>query len=104
MRWDGGGDDGADGGDDVDDDPDDAQRDGDDDDGDPPPSPGGEFPGRFLPAGALLVSVWFSASWRWQKNYWSIPPMFLGQSEVIDRKSTRLNSSHRSLSRMPSSA
>ena len=58
MRWDGGGDDGVDGGDDVDDDPDDARRDGDDDDGDPPPL-GGKFPGRFLPVGALLLSVWF---------------------------------------------
>ena len=48
MRWDGGGDDGVDGGDD--------DLDGDDDDGDPP-SPGGEFPDRFLPAGALLLSV-----------------------------------------------
>ena len=58
MRWESGGDDGADGGDDVDDDPDDAQRDGDDDEGDSPP-PGGKFPGRFLPAGAFLLSVWF---------------------------------------------
>ena len=58
MRWDSGGDDGADDGDGVDDDPDDARRDGDDDDGDPP-SPRGEFPGRFLPAGDLLLSVSF---------------------------------------------
>ena len=58
MRWDGGGDDGSDDGDGVDDDPDDARRDGDDDGGDSP-SPGGKFPGRFLPAKALLLSVWF---------------------------------------------
>ena len=58
MRWDGDGDDGPDDGDGVDDDPDDAWRDGDDDGGDSPP-PGGKFPGRFLPAGALLLSVWF---------------------------------------------
>ena len=56
MRWDSGGDDGAYDGDGVDDDPDDARRDGDDDDGDSPP-PGGKFPGRFLPAEALLLSV-----------------------------------------------
>ena len=56
MRWDGDGDDGADGGDGVDDDPDDAWRDGDDDGSD---FPGGKFPGRFLPVGALLLSVWF---------------------------------------------
>ena len=55
---DGDGDDGADGGDDVDDDLDDARRDGDDDGSDPPP-PRGKFPDRFLPAGALLLSVWF---------------------------------------------
>ena len=58
MRWDGGGDDGADGGDDVDDDPYDARRHGDDDDGDSLPLVG-KFPGRFLPTGALLLSVWF---------------------------------------------
>ena len=58
MRWDGDGDDGADDGDGVDDAPDDAWRDGDDDGGDSPP-PGGKFPGRFLPDGALLLFVWF---------------------------------------------
>ena len=58
MRWDGGGDDGADDGDGVDDDPDDARRDGDDDGGDSPP-PGGKFLDRFLPTGALLLSVLF---------------------------------------------
>ena len=58
MRWDGDGDDGADDGDGVDDDPDDAWHDGDDAGGDSP-SPGGKFLGRFLPAGALLLFVWF---------------------------------------------
>jgi hypothetical protein len=38
---------------DDDDDPDEVQRDG-DDDGDDPPSPGKNFPGRFLPTGELF--------------------------------------------------
>ena len=50
------GDDGAVGEDDVDDDPDEAH---DDDDGDDLPSPGRNFPGRFLPAGELFLSLWF---------------------------------------------
>ena len=58
MIWDGDGDDGSDGGYGVDDDSDDVWRDGDDDGGDSP-TPGGKFPGRFLPAGALLLFVWF---------------------------------------------
>jgi hypothetical protein len=54
MGWRGdGGDEGADD-DDGDDDPDKVQRDDDDDDGDDLPSPGRNFPGRFLPAGELF--------------------------------------------------
>ena len=61
MRWcsgdggDGGGDDDDD---DDDDDPDEVQRD-DDEDGDDLPLPGRNFPGRFLPAGELYLSLWF---------------------------------------------
>ena len=58
MRWDGGGADGADGGDDADDIPDDARREGDDDGGDSPLREGNS-PTVLLPAGALLLSVWF---------------------------------------------
>ena len=101
MRWDGGGDDGADGGDDVDDDPDDARRDGDDDDGDSPP-PGGKFPGRFLPAGALLLSVWFSLRGGGGKIIWSIPLMFLCQWEVIRRRGA--GGGHRDQGRAPHAA
>jgi hypothetical protein len=43
---------------DEDDDPDEAQLDG-DDDGDDLPSPGRNFPGRFLPAEELSLSVCF---------------------------------------------
>jgi hypothetical protein len=48
-----GGDEGAGDDDDGDDDPDEVQRDG-DDDSDDLPSPGRNFPGRFLPAGELF--------------------------------------------------
>ena len=48
-----GGDDGPGGGDDGDDDPDEVPRGG-DGDGDDLPSPGRNFPGRFLPAGELF--------------------------------------------------
>ena len=48
------------GGDDGDDDPNEVQRD-DDDDGDDFPPPGRTFPGRFLPAGELFLSLWFPA-------------------------------------------
>ena len=50
------GDDGAIGEDCVDDDPDEAR---DDDDGDDLPSPGRNFPDRFLPAGKLFLSLRF---------------------------------------------
>jgi hypothetical protein len=54
VGWRGdGGDEGAAGDDDDDDDPDEVQCDG-DDDGDDLPSPGRNFPGRFLPAGELF--------------------------------------------------
>ena len=49
-----GGDDGVGGGDDDDDDPDEVQH-NDDEDGDDLPPPGGNFPGRFLPAGELFA-------------------------------------------------
>ena len=58
MRWGDDGDEGASGGDDVDDDLDDARRDGDDDGSDFPLREGISL-GRFLPAGALLLFVWF---------------------------------------------
>ena len=60
MRW-GSGDDGDGSGDDDDDDddPDEVQLDDDEDGGDLP-SPGGNFPGRFLPAGELFLSLLFS--------------------------------------------
>ena len=75
MRWDGGGDDGADDGDDVDDEPDDAQRDC-DDDGFPPPEGRGNFPGRFLPAGALLLYVWFPPRGGGEKFLFDAPRCF----------------------------
>ena len=50
-----GGDEGAGDGDDDDDDPDEVRCD-DDDDGDDLPSPGRNFPGRFLSAGELSLS------------------------------------------------
>ena len=55
MKW-SGGDDGD--GDGDDDDPDEVQRD-DDDDGDDFPPPGGNFPGRFIPARELFLSLLF---------------------------------------------
>ena len=60
MGWNSG-DDGDGGGDDDDDDPDEVQRD-DDDDGDDFPPPGRNFPGRFLPAGELFLSLLFPSS------------------------------------------
>ena len=36
--------------------------------------------------------------------YYGLPVTVVGKPMALDRKSTRLNSSHRSLSRMPSSA
>ena len=56
-----GGDDGAGGGDDDDDDHNEVQLD-DGDDGDGFPPPGRNFPGRFLPAEELFLSLVFSAS------------------------------------------
>ena len=62
------GDDGGDGpggGDDDDDDHDEVQLD-DGDDGDDFPPSGRNFPGRFLSAGELFLSLVFSASRRWR--------------------------------------
>ena len=60
MRWCSGDDGDGDGDDDDDDDddPDEAQHD-DDEDGDDLPPSGGNFPGRFLPAGELFLSLLF---------------------------------------------
>ena len=61
LQQDGDGVDGDDGDgvvDDGDDDPDEVQHD-DDEDGDDLPPPGGNFPGRFLPAGELFLSLLF---------------------------------------------
>ena len=79
------GDDGAVGEDDVDDDPDEA-RDDDDDDGDDLPSPGRNFPGSFLPAGELFLSLWFPPPWRRRTISSNRPPMFLGQrGDICER-------------------
>ena len=59
------------GGDDVDDDPDEAR-----DDGDDLPSPGRNFPGRFLPAEELFLSVWFPPPRRWRNISSKRPPDF----------------------------
>ena len=48
--------------------------------------PGGKFLGRFLPAGALLLSVWFSPRGAGGKIIRRYPPKFLGQREVIRRR------------------
>ena len=80
------GDDGdGDGDDDDDDDPDEVQREG-DDDGDDFPPPGGDFPGRFLPAGELSLSLLFSSPRRW-RNIFSIAPPLLRvlEEEVRER-------------------
>ena len=73
-----GGDEGAGDGDDDDDDPDEVRCD-DDDDGDDLPSPGRNFPGRFLPAGELFLSLWFSAPQR-RRNISLVDPPCLGFS------------------------
>ena len=57
TEWSGGDD--GDGGGDDDDDPDGVQLDDDKDGDDLPPPPGGNFPGRFLPAGELFLSLLF---------------------------------------------
>ena len=72
MRW---GDDGADGGDDVDDDPDYARRDGDDDGSDFPLREGISL-GRFLPARALLLSIWFPPRRGAEKSFEVCPDVF----------------------------
>ena len=47
---------------------------------------------------AALGSGWFLYHWQWQGLLW------VGIAMTLDRKSTRLNSSHTDISRMPSSA
>ena len=56
TKWSGGDDGDSDG--DDDDDPNEVRHD-DDEDGDDLPPPGRNFPGRFLPAGELFLSLWF---------------------------------------------
>ena len=82
MRWDGGGDDG------VDDDPDDARRDGDDDGGDSP-LPGGKFPSSFLPAGALLLSIWFPPRGGGGKLFIDTPDVFRSKGSNTTKGSRR---------------
>ena len=55
-----------------------------------------QAPGRLLPPAAGAPTV--------QQESLLIGPGDVLHVQVVDRKSTRLNSSHRSLSRMPSSA
>ena len=47
------------------------------------PPPGGKFPGSFLPAGALLLSVWFPPCGGGEKIIRRSPPMILGQRVVV---------------------
>ena len=75
MRW-CSGDNGDGDGDDDDDDPDEVQRD-DDEDGDDLPPLGGNFPGRFLPAGELFSLSVVSAPWS-RRNISSGSPHVLG--------------------------
>ena len=70
-----GGDDGSGGGDGDDDDTDEVQL----DDGNDFPPPGRNFPGRFLPAGELFLSLWFSAPQR-RRNISLVDPPCLGFS------------------------
>ena len=73
MEW-SCGDDGAVGEDDVDDDPYEARDDDDDDDdGGDLPTPGRNFPGRFLPVGELFFSLLFP-SLRRRRNISSMAP------------------------------
>ena len=51
-----------------------------------PPPPGGKFPDRFLPAGALLLSVWFPPRGGGGKIPLRCPPRFLGQGSIIRRR------------------
>ena len=69
--------------------------------------------GRFqlcLIAGAVLRSLMFNIalalvlSWDDDRQTVFLAKPVGGTADIVDRKSTRLNSSHRSLSRMPSSA
>ena len=59
---------------------------------------------------AMLIALWVWDEWTFDKNFENYDRIaqVMQNSEsnglVRDRKSTRLNSSHRSLSRMPSSA
>ena len=56
----------------------------------------------MAPAGHVFTWAEFQTAFR--AAYIPKPVMDLKRREFLDRKSTRLNSSHRSLSRMPSSA
>ena len=80
-------------------DSDDARHDDGDDGGDSPLREG-KFPGRFLPAGALLLSL-VSASWRRRKNSSSIPPMFLGQRVIVCRRGAGGGATGTGLTRAP---
>ena len=53
----------------------------------------------------LAVAVLFVMAWRYSNDLLLPPrPSTLREQRVLDRKSTRLNSSHIQKSRMPSSA
>ena len=84
-----GGDGGVDGGDDDDDDGDDVQLD-DDVDGVDFPSPGGNFPGGFLPAGELF-SLWCLSAAQRRLCLFSVTPRVLGfrDEEVREGEAAR---------------